>query len=102
MTTQSSDNLTYNKKVSRSQLFYIGFSNISNFFIGQTVNNALMQFYTDYLLLAGLLFGLAFTIFGVWNAINDPILGHISDNKPYDPKKGKRLPYIQGKGRVRI
>ncbi|MFW9899375.1 MAG: MFS transporter [Candidatus Thorarchaeota archaeon] len=37
--------------------------------------------------------GIVWLIFGVWNAVNDPIFGHISDKTK--SKLGRRIPYIR-------
>lgn len=59
------------------------------FFVG-----SLLIFYTDYIGLENIaIFGLAILIFGVWNAINDPLFGYYSDIRV---AKGKlRIPLIK-------
>lgn len=49
-------------------------------------------FYVDYLKLPADLIGLGMGIYGIWNAINDPLLGQLSDKTR--TRKGRRIPYI--------
>lgn len=50
-------------------------------------------FYVDHLKVSAMLIGTGMLIYGVWNAINDPILGHISDRTR--TKMGRRTPYVR-------
>jgi GPH family glycoside/pentoside/hexuronide:cation symporter len=50
-------------------------------------------FYQDYLGLAARWIALASVIYAVWNAINDPLIGYISDNTRF--KQGRRIPYMR-------
>ena len=59
----------------------------------QVINTFLLFFLTDYLKLDIWLSVLAFAIsFGVWNAINDPIIGLLSDHS--HSRFGRRRPFI--------
>lgn len=49
-------------------------------------------FYVDTLKMPAELIGLGMGIYGLWNAINDPLLGHISDRTR--SKWGRRIPYV--------
>ena len=49
-------------------------------------------FYMDVLKLSPALFGIGMTIYAIWNAINDPLVGHISDRT--QSRWGRRIPYI--------
>jgi GPH family glycoside/pentoside/hexuronide:cation symporter len=50
-------------------------------------------FYQDYLGLNARWIGLASLIYGIWNALNDPVFGFISDSTR--SKHGRRIPYMR-------
>lgn len=50
-------------------------------------------FYQDYLGLSAKWIGIAATIYAIWNAINDPLFGFITDNTR--SKLGRRIPYMR-------
>lgn len=49
-------------------------------------------FYIDFLKMDPMLYGLGMVVFAIWNAINDPLLGHLSDNTR--SRWGRRVPYV--------
>ena len=50
-------------------------------------------FYQDYLGLSARWIGLASAIYAVWNALNDPLFGYITDSTRL--KGGRRIPYMR-------
>jgi len=50
-------------------------------------------FYQDYLGLEARWIGIAAVIYAVWNALNDPLFGYITDNTR--SKRGRRIPYMR-------
>jgi GPH family glycoside/pentoside/hexuronide:cation symporter len=50
-------------------------------------------FYQDYLGLAAKSIGIASAIYAVWNAVNDPLFGYITDSTR--SKQGRRIPYMR-------
>jgi GPH family glycoside/pentoside/hexuronide:cation symporter len=50
-------------------------------------------FYQDYLGLEARWIGIAAVIYAIWNAINDPLFGYITDNTR--SKRGRRIPYMR-------
>ena len=50
-------------------------------------------FYIDYLKINSMLIGSAMLLYGIYNAINDPLLGQLSDW--YRGKNGTRIPFIR-------
>jgi GPH family glycoside/pentoside/hexuronide:cation symporter len=58
----------------------------------QAFSTYIIFFYVDTLRLAAGLAAIAMLIYGVWNAVNDPIAGFISDSTK--TRWGRRIPYI--------
>ena len=50
-------------------------------------------FYQDYLGLEARWIGIAAAIYAIWNALNDPLFGYITDNTR--SKHGRRIPYMR-------
>lgn len=61
--------------------------------ISGTYGALLPIFYQDYLGLSAAWIGLAATIYAIWNAINDPLFGYITDSTR--SKHGRRIPYMR-------
>ncbi|MBY9003261.1 MAG: MFS transporter [Candidatus Lokiarchaeota archaeon] len=56
------------------------------------IGSWLLTFYTSYAGLSLIEFGLLFMFYGIWNAINDPLIGYYMDK--LKPKRGRRVPWI--------
>lgn len=70
-----------------------GIGNLGQALFFNSVQGYLLFFYVDTVHLDSRLVGLAFAVaYGVWNAINDPLAGAISDRTR--SRWGRRLPYI--------
>jgi GPH family glycoside/pentoside/hexuronide:cation symporter len=52
----------------------------------------LLTFYTLYAGLSLIEFGFLFMLYGIWNAVNDPVIGYLMDK--LKPKRGRRVPWI--------
>ena len=59
----------------------------------QAFGAAVLFFYTDVKKLAPTTAALIMTIYAIWNAANNPILGHMSDRTT--SRWGRRIPYIR-------
>ena len=60
----------------------------------QTFTAFVLFFYVDTLKLDPQLVGLGWAIYGLWNAVNDPLAGYLTDSTR--TRWGRRLPYIAG------
>jgi len=56
------------------------------------IGSWLLTFYTIYAGLSLIEFGLLLMFYGIWNAINDPLIGYYMDK--LKPKRGRRVPWI--------
>lgn len=54
------------------------------------IGGAMLKYYTDFIGLDPIIYGIAFLIYGIWNGINDIFIGYSSDRLSFHPKKGKR------------
>lgn len=59
----------------------------------QAFGAAVLFYYTDVKHLSPAIAALIMSIYAIWNAVNNPIIGHISDRT--NSKWGRRLPYIR-------
>jgi GPH family glycoside/pentoside/hexuronide:cation symporter len=70
-----------------------GIAALGNSLISGVFGALLPIFYQDYLGLNARWIALASGIYAVWNALNDPIFGYISDSTR--SKRGRRIPYMR-------
>ncbi len=73
--------------------FYWGVASLGTSLISGIYGGLLTIFYQDYLGLTARWIGIAATVYAIWNAINDPLFGYITDNTR--SKHGRRIPYMR-------
>jgi GPH family glycoside/pentoside/hexuronide:cation symporter len=78
----------------RRTLFYISYSmgNFANTIAYQVFGNRIQFYYVDVLGLGAGIAGVVWTIYGLWNAVNDPLMGQVSDRTR--TPMGRRVPYV--------
>ena len=79
--------------VKASTRVYYGLASLGMATVSGIYSALLTIFYQDYLGLSAKWIGIAFAIYAVWNAINDPIFGQITDKTR--SKLGRRIPYLR-------
>ncbi len=80
-------------KLSSGYKFVWGFAALGTSLISGVFGALLPIFYQDYLGLSARWIALASGIYAVWNAINDPLFGYITDSTR--TKRGRRIPYMR-------
>ncbi|MBI4733181.1 MAG: MFS transporter [Chloroflexi bacterium] len=70
-----------------------GIAALGTSFIAGTYGALLPIFYQDYLGLTARWIAIASAIYAIWNALNDPLFGYITDNTRF--KLGRRIPYMR-------
>jgi len=86
-------NVQVQKRLNFSTKVYYGLASFGTSLVSSVFAALLPIFYQDYLGLSARWIGIASVIYAVWNAINDPLFGHITDNTR--SKLGRRIPYLR-------
>ncbi|HDP81278.1 MAG TPA: MFS transporter, partial [Spirochaetes bacterium] len=75
-------------------LFHItySFGNFANTIAYQVFGNRIQFYYVDILGLNAATAGIIWTIYGIWNTINDPLMGQVTDRTR--TRMGRRVPYV--------
>ena len=80
-------------RLSRNYKIIWGVASLGMSLISGTYGALLPIFYQDYLGLTSYWIGLGAGIYAIWNAINDPLFGYITDSTR--SKLGRRIPYMR-------
>jgi GPH family glycoside/pentoside/hexuronide:cation symporter len=80
-------------KLPISYKFIWGIAALGTSLISGVFGALLPIFYQDYLGLSARWIALASAIYAIWNALNDPIFGYITDSTR--SKRGRRIPYMR-------
>ena len=86
-TVPGSSKLSFNYRI------YWGVASLGISLLSGIYGGLLTIFYQDYLGLSASWIGVAATIYAIWNAVNDPLFGYITDNTR--SKLGRRIPYMR-------
>ncbi|MCC6259327.1 MAG: MFS transporter [Anaerolineales bacterium] len=68
------------------------FGNFANTIAYEVFQNRIKFYYVDVLGVSSAVIGTLWAIYGLWNAINDPLMGQLSDRTR--SKHGRRVPYV--------
>ena len=79
------------ERVPRRQIILLGLSNWGIYFCQFFIRTYTIQYYTIKIGFPLQFLILISWIFLIWNLINDPLIGFLSDKRIPDPKRGKRL-----------
>jgi glycoside/pentoside/hexuronide:cation symporter, GPH family len=88
----TSQNVVKNRLTLSTKIVY-GLASFGTSMVSSIYAALLPIFYQDYLGLTSRWIGIASAIYAVWNAINDPLFGFITDNTR--SKLGRRIPYLR-------
>ncbi len=75
--------------------FFIALAPSGGGIVSIIVGSSFMKFYTDFIGLSPVTYALVFTIFSIWNALNDPLIGYWADRRPFVVGKGKYIPLLR-------
>jgi len=81
------------EKIPFKYKLFFGLSSLGSLTISGTYASLLTIFYQDYLGLSARWIGIASVAYAIWNAINDPIFGFLSDRTR--SKLGRRIPFLR-------
>ncbi len=95
MSEESEIDLSEWEQVSFKKLISFSFGYLLVFFFIGQFNTYVFYYYEVEIGLPVVLLGLAFVIFAIWNMINDPLLGYLTDRPfKFTKKWGMRFPWM--------
>ena len=81
--------------ISNRAKFFLAFPSMPVTIGNVLIHNAYIKYYSDVIGLDVGFVGTIYLIFGIWNAINDPMLGVVIDRFRYTPKRGKYVYFMR-------
>lgn len=75
--------------ITNKQKFQLAFPQMPLAISNGLIHSAYIKFYTDIIGLDIKYVGIIWLLFGIWNAINDPLMGIFIDRFKFKPKRGK-------------
>ncbi len=81
------------RKFSRGFKVRWGLASFGESIISGVYGALLLYFYQTYLGIGAYWIGIAAWVYGIWNAVNDPLFGYLSDSTK--SKRGRRIPYLR-------
>lgn len=91
--THHPKNAYQGKKVDKTARLYYGLSMLGLSTLSGVFASLLTMFYQDYFGISAKWITIAFVIYAVWNAVNDPIFGQLTDSTR--SKHGRRIPFMR-------
>ena len=88
-------NESQNGKISNRAKFFLAFPTMPASIGNVLIHNAYIKYYSDVIGMDVGLVGWIYLIFGIWNAINDPMLGVFIDRWRYTPERGKYVYFMR-------
>lgn len=84
-----------NGTISNRAKFFLAFPAMPVTVGNVLIHNAYIKYYSDVIGLDIKFVGYIYLIFGIWNAINDPMLGVVIDRHKYTPERGKYVYFMR-------
>ena len=81
--------------ISNRTKFFLAFPTMPITLSNVLIHNAYIKYYSDIIGLDVKLVGIVYLIFGIWNAINDPMMGVVIDRFRYTKKRGKYVYFMR-------
>jgi GPH family glycoside/pentoside/hexuronide:cation symporter len=88
-------NESQNGRISNRAKFFLAFPTMPVTIGNVLIHNAYIKYYSDVIGLDVKLVGWIYLIFGIWNAVNDPMLGVFIDRWRYTPQRGKYVYFMR-------
>jgi GPH family glycoside/pentoside/hexuronide:cation symporter len=85
----------HNGGISNRAKFFLAFPTMPSSISNVLIHNAFIKYYSDIIGLDVGFVGVIYLIFGIWNAINDPMLGVFIDRWRYTQKRGKYVYFMR-------